>query len=356
VLFRSGLKRSASSEEIKKAYRSLAMDLHPDRRPDDPTATERFQLVKMAYETLSNPDQRIRYDRLGPFYTEDGRPPSPEELGEVLSDVLKGLFRRNRPDEPGEDLKFTLRISLEEVATGCTRLISVPRQVQCKPCSGFGATEAGRGSCPACDGSGRSITQRFLRQTCARCKGRGFVVITACALCGGLGRHGTEARIKVKVPKGVATGTQLRLPGKGNEGHGKGGPGKLSVLLQVDEHPFFKRRRGDDLVCDLPLSVGEAAMGAERQVPTLEGRTRIKIKAGTQNGELLRLAGKGLPQRGKKKQGDLFFKVHIEIPTGLSSAQKQTLRTFEKGLSEDSQPGRTAFEKLLKEHPGSEDS
>ena len=352
-----GLKRSASPDEIKKAYRSLAMELHPDRRPDDPTATERFQLVKMAYETLSNPDRRIRYDRLGPFYTEDGRPPSPEELGEVLSDVLKGLFRRNRRDEAGEDLKFTLRLRLDEVAEGCSKRISVPRQVQCKPCGGSGAdADDGREPCPTCDGSGRSTTQRFLRQSCARCSGRGFVVTKACTLCAGAGRHGTEARIKVKVPAGVATGTQLRLPGKGNEGHGKGSTGKLTVLIQVDEHPFFKRRRGEDLVCELPLSLGEAAMGAEREVPTLNGSTRIKIKAGTQNGELLRLGGKGLPQRGGKKRGDLFFKVLIEIPTGLNSAQKQLLRGFEKGLSKQSQPRREAFEKLLREHASSEDS
>jgi len=148
----------------------------------------------------------------------------------------------------------------------------------------------------------------------------------------------------------------LRLPGKGNEGHGKGSTGKLTVLIQVDEHPFFKRRRGEDLVCELPLSLGEAAMGAEREVPTLNGSTRIKIRAGTQNGELLRLGGKGLPQRGGKKRGDLFFKVLIEIPTGLNSAQKQLLRGFEKGLSKQSQPRREAFEKLLREHASSEDS
>ena len=185
--------------------------------------------------------------------------------------------------------------------------------------------------------------------------GRGYLVTEPCTLCGGVGRHGTEARIKVKVPPGVATGTQLRIAGKGNEGHGKGGPGKLTVLIQVDEHPLFKRRRGEDLLCDLPLSIGEATLGSERLVPTLEGSTRIRIQAGTQDGELLRLGGKGLPKRGSKKRGDLFYKVGIEIPTALSSAQKQALRSFEKGLSEASLPGRSAFEKLLREHTSSED-
>jgi len=185
--------------------------------------------------------------------------------------------------------------------------------------------------------------------------GRGYVVVEACSLCGGLGRHGTEARIKVKIPSGVATGTQLRIPGKGNEGHGKGAPGKLTVLIQVDDHPLFKRRRGDDLLCDLPLSIGEATLGTERMVPTLEGSTRIRIQAGTQDGELLRLGGKGLPKRGSKKRGDLFYKVGVEIPTSLSSAQKQSLRSFEKGLSDTSLPGRSAFEKLLSEHTASED-
>lgn len=351
-----GLKRTASSNDIKKAYRGLALELHPDRRPDDPRAAERFQQVKSAYETLSNPDQRMRYDRLGPFYTEDGRPPSPEELGEVLSDVLKGLFRRNREDEPGEDLKFTLRIPLQEVATGSTRLIQVPRQIRCKPCQGSGALEAGRAPCPSCEGTGRSTTQRILRQSCARCSGRGFIVVEACTLCAGLGRHGTETRIKVKVPPGVATGTQLRISGKGNEGHGRGPAGKLTVLIQVDEHPFFKRRRGDDLVCDLPISIAEAALGAEREVPLLSGSTRIRIQPGTQDGELLRLAKKGLPKRGSKQRGDLFYKVCVEIPIELHADQKKALKQFEADLSPQSLPGRNAFETLLGEHTALEET
>ena len=351
-----GLKRTASFDEIKKAYRGLALELHPDRRPDDPRAAERFQQVKAAYETLSNPDQRMRYDRLGPFYTEDGRPPSPEELGEVLSDVLKGLFRRNKEDEPGEDLKFTLRIPLHEVATGSAHLIHVPRQVRCKPCQGTGAPETGRAPCPTCDGTGRSTTQRILKQSCARCNGRGFVVEQACTLCGGLGRHGTETRIKVKVPPGVATGTQLRISGKGNEGHGRGPTGKLTVLIQVDEHPFFKRRRGEDLVCDLPISITEAALGAEREVPLLQGSTRIRINAGTQDGELLRLSNKGLPKRGSSQRGDLFYRVCVEIPQDLNASQQAALKAFEKNLLEESLPGRNAFETLLGEHKALEDS
>ncbi|MEC7241759.1 MAG: J domain-containing protein [Myxococcota bacterium] len=351
-----GLQRTASFDEIKKAYRGLALELHPDRRPDDPRAAERFQQVKAAYETLSNPDQRMRYDRLGPFYTEDGRPPSPEELGEVLSDVLKGLFRRNKENEPGEDLKFTLRIPLHEVATGSTHQIHVPRQVRCKACQGTGAPEAGRENCPTCDGTGRSTTQRFLKQSCARCNGRGFVVKEACTLCGGLGRHGTETRIRVKVPAGVATGTQLRISGKGNEGHGRGPAGKLTVLVQVDEHPFFKRRRGEDLVCDLPISITEAALGAEREVPLLQGSTRIRIQAGTQDGELLRLTGKGLPKRGSSHRGDLFYRVCVEIPRGLNTSQQATLRAFAKNLPNDALPGRNAFETLLGEHTALEDS
>lgn len=351
-----GLKRSATGDEIKKAYRSLALEFHPDRRPDDPNAATRFQMVKIAYETLSDPNHRHRYDRLGPFYTETGRPPTPEELGEVLSDVLKGIFGRNRKDQPGEDLKFTLRLSLEEVATGCTQLIRVPRQVQCKPCQGTGAAaKGGRGNCPDCNGAGRSTAQRILRQSCARCEGRGFVLVKACKLCSGHGRHGTEAHIKIKVPEGVATGTQMRLAGQGNEGHGKASPGKLTVLIQVEDHPFFERR-GADLICALPLSVGEAAMGAERKVPTLTGHTRIKIKAGTQTDELLRLANKGLPDTQSNAVGDLYFKVAIEIPTGLSEEQQQLLENFEKGLPAKSQPRREAFEKLLRKHLSTEDA
>lgn len=351
-----GLKRSATGEEIKKAYRSLALELHPDRRPDDPRAATRFQRVKLAYETLSDPEHRHRYDRLGPFYTESGRPPTPDELSEVLSDVVKGLFRRNKKDQPGEDLKFTLELALKDVATGCTQLIRVPRQVQCKPCHGSGAdAKSGRAPCPNCDGSGRSTTQRILRQSCSRCEGRGFIVVKACPLCSGHGRHGTEARIKVKVPPGVATGTQLRLAGQGNEGNGKAPAGQLTVFIQLQEHALFERR-GDDLICELPISIADAAMGTERSVPTLSGHTRIKIKAGTQTGELLRLAGAGLPSTQKGVVGDLYFKIAIEIPTRLSKDQEQSLRTFEEGLSAQSQPRRQAFEKLLKEHLISEDT
>jgi molecular chaperone DnaJ len=350
-----GLKRSATGDQIKKAYRTLALELHPDRRPDDPRAATRFQRVKLAYETLSDPEHRHRYDRLGPFYTESGRPPTPEELSEVLSDVVKGLFRRNKKDQPGEDLRFTLDLTLAEVATGCTQLIRVPRQAQCNPCRGSGAhPKDGRTPCLNCDGSGRSTAQRILRQSCSRCEGRGFIVIKACTLCNGQGRHGTEARIQVKIPAGVATGTQLRLAGQGNEGYGKAPAGQLTVLIQVQAHAFFERR-GADLICELPISVGNAAMGTACKVPTLTGHTRIKIKPGSQSGELLRLAGLGLPSASKDPPGDLYFKIAIEIPTDLSEDQQELLKNFEKGLSTRSQPRREAFEKLLNEHLRPED-
>ena len=287
-----GLKRDATPDEIKKAYRHLALQYHPDRNPDDTEAARRFREATEAYETLSDAEKRLRYDRLGPLYTPSGRPPTPEEMGELLSDTLGGLFRRRKRAESGEDLRYTLSISLEECASGMVEQVEFPREIRCKRCGGGGADpDKGRRECASCDGSGRTQTRRLFRHQCARCDGLGYIVIKHCERCEATGRQGSQERLKVKVPAGVANGQKLKIAGRGNEGLRGGQSGDLYVVVQVSDHALFQRR-GSDLVCELPLTFSELALGAEVVVPTLEGKTTIRVPAATMPGKLLKLSGK----------------------------------------------------------------
>ncbi len=343
-----GLRRGASPEEIKKAFRALALQYHPDRNPDDVEAERRFREVAEAYEVLSDPEQRRRYDRLGPFFKPNGQPPSPEEMSEILGETLGSIFRRRRRGAPGEDLKFTLTISLEEVARGVERVIEVPRQVICRSCGGDGAApEGGKRDCEACGGSGRSRSRRLLSQACARCDGRGFVVVARCPRCEGSGRHGVEDRLKVRVPKGVATGQKLKLRGRGNAPRGDAAYGDLYVVINVGEHPLF-RRRGADLICEVPVTYAEAALGTELAVPTLGATTTVRIPPGTPSGKLLRLTGRGLPRGGRRGAGDLHLKILVEIPEALSAEQRRAVEQLAEVLGPEVHPRRGTFEATLK--------
>lgn len=340
--------RDATGDEIKKAYRKLALQYHPDRNPDDVDAASRFRDATEAYQVLSDAEERLKFDRLGPLYRPDGRPPSPEELQEMLSDMVGGLFRRKRSQQQGEDLRTTLTVELEDVARGADRQLRVPRNVRCKRCGTTGADpDGGRKPCDGCEGTGKASGRRVFRQSCARCDGRGFVVIKRCKVCEGKGLHGSEDRLKVKVPKGVATGQKLKLHGRGHEGLANGTSGDLYVVVSVAEHPLF-RRRGADLVCDLPLSYAEATLGAEVTVPLLGARTTIKVPPGTPSGRVLRLPGRGLP-RPDGALGDLHLKVEIEVPPRLDPAQTDALRRFEALTGSAVHPEREAFDRVLQE-------
>ena len=344
-----GVKRTATPSEIKKAFRGLALQYHPDRNPDDIDADRRFQEIVTAYEVLQDPEQRRKYDRMGPFYKPNGQPPTPEEMSEILNDALGGIFRRKKGGEQGEDLKYTLSVSLEEVATGVERVIEVPRKIICRTCGGDGADpEAGRKDCDACDGSGRSKSRRFLTSECARCDGRGYVVVSKCPRCDGAGRHGMEDRLKVRVPKGVATGQKLKLRGRGNAPKGDATYGDLYVIVNVSEHDLF-RRRGADLICEIPVTFAEAALGSEVAVPTLDGNTTIRVPPGTSSGKLLRLTGRGLPRTDRRSQGDLHLKILVEIPESLSPDQKRALERFTESLKADAHPRRQAFDAAVQE-------
>lgn len=342
-----GIPRSASNDDVKKAYRNLARRWHPDKNASDDAAAARFKDINEAYRTLSDPEKRRRYDRLGPLYTEDGRPPRPEDVNEVVSGMFGSLFGRGRSDR-GEDLRYTLSVSLEEVARGIEKEIVVPRQVPCNTCGGDGADPAGgRETCDICKGSGKG-TGRLFRSTCYHCSGRGFVVRKACSACQGEGLRGIEDSLRVKVPPGVATGQKLKLAAKGNASRGSGEAGDLLVIVNVAEHELF-RRRGDDVIIELPLTFAELALGADVPIPTLDGATTIRIPPGSTPGRILRLGGRGLPRTGTASRGDLHVELALDVPQGLDPSQAEALRTWAHSLPATTHPRRARFDRAVQE-------
>ncbi len=347
-----GVSRNASSEEIKRAFRTLALKYHPDRNPGDAEAERRFREVAEAWEVLGDAEQRSRFDRLGPLYTPSGRPPNPDEINELLRDALNGLFRRRRPGGAGEDIKYTLTISLEEAATGAERTLDVPRTVRCRKCDGTGDHPEGRTPCATCGGSGKSPTRRLLRTECATCDGRGYVPSKKCDKCGGEGRHPIEDKLKVKVPPGVATGQKLKLRQKGHEppafpGTTPGPAGDLYVVVNVDDHAIF-RRRGADLLCEVPVTFPEVALGADLAVPTLNGSTTIRIPSGTPSGKTFRLPGRGLPAVDGGGKGDLHVRVVVEVPASLTAEQRAAVTALGERLGAEAHPARKAWDEALR--------
>lgn len=344
-----GVRPDASPADIKRAYHRLALQYHPDRNPDDVEADRRFRECVEAFKVLSDPEERMRFDRLGPLYRPDGRPPTPEDVQELVSDAIGGLFRRRRRGSRGDDLRIQLTLTLEEVGTGVNKELTFGRQARCRPCGASGAhPDGGRQNCEACAGTGRSPTRRILRQECARCDGQGYVVVKRCERCEGSGRAGSEETLKIRMPPGVATGVKLRVAGKGDDGVLGGAPGDLFVVVNVAEHPLF-RRRGGDLLCDVPVTFAEAALGADVQVPVLEGFTTIRLPAGTTSGQLLRLQGRGLPAPDGRARGDLHLRVVVEIPSALDRAQAEALARFADTLGDGTHPTRKAFQEAVRQ-------
>ncbi len=343
-----GVKRDATPDQLKKAFRGLALKFHPDRNPGDPQAERRFREVAEAWGVLSDPEERSRYDRLGPLYRPDGRPPTPEDLNAFVSEALSGLFRRKDKGDRGEDLKYSLRISLEDVAGGLPKEISILRRRRCTRCDATGAEPGaeGRAECPSCTGTGRSPTRRIFRTACPRCDGRGWLQVQACKRCEGDGMRDQPETLSIQIPAGVATGQKLKLRGQGNESATGGKTGDLFVLIEVREHELF-RRRGADVLVEAPLLFSEAALGADLLVPTLDGSTTIRIPAGTPSGKVFRLAGRGLADPRGAKSGDLLVKVLIEVPTHLSTGQADALRSASRTLPASAHPARLAYDEAL---------
>ncbi|HEV2320353.1 MAG TPA: molecular chaperone DnaJ [Verrucomicrobiae bacterium] len=343
-----GVNRDADADEIKKAYRKLAVKFHPDKNPGDHTAEERFKELGEAYEALSDPQKRAAYDQYG-HAAFDARQRAARGFGggfhdpfdifrEVFgggsSNIFETIFgsggERTGPQR-GDDLRYDLEITLEEAAMGCEKEISVNKLDRCDTCGGSGSEKGSSAKiCSTCGGRGQVMMSRgifSIAQTCPQCKGHGRVLEKPCKSCHGEGRREHSSKIKLKIPAGVDAGTRLRSSGNGEAGFRGGLPGDLYVILHVSAHEIFQRD-GDDLHCEVPVSFVQAALGSEIEVPTLEGKAVIKIPAGTQSGSVFRVKGKGIKNLQGYGHGDLHARIQVEVPARLSQEQKAKLQEF----------------------------
>ena len=362
-----GLKKGASAAEIKKAYRSKAKELHPDRNADNPKAEEQFKEANEAYEVLKDDDKKAAYDRYGHAAFEGGMGGGPRpgggqgDFASAFSDVFDDLFGdfmggqrggggRQRASR-GSDLRYNLRVTLEDAFSGMQKTIQVPTSVQCDDCSGSGAEGGAEPTtCPTCSGMGKvRATQGFftVERTCPTCSGIGQTIKNPCKSCGGAGRVNKDRALSVNIPKGVETGTRIRLAGEGEAGLRGGPPGDLYIFIEVAQHELFERE-GAHLHCRVPVSMTVAAMGGNIEVPTIDGgRSRVSIPQGSQSGRQMRLRSKGMPALRGGGQGDMFIELAVETPVNLTARQKELLREFEE-LSEDNNPESNSFFKSVK--------
>jgi molecular chaperone DnaJ len=350
-----GVSRDASDSELKRAYRQLAMQCHPDKNPGDKAAEERFKQISEAYAVLSDPDKRAHYDRFGVAPGVGGGFDA-TGFGTLFEDIFENFFagggrgRRTRAAR-GEDLQYELKITLEEVATGVETKVQLPRLEPCQTCEGSGA-EAGtkRTTCDTCRGQGQvRFNQGFLTvaRTCPKCQGEGEITKNPCKACRGEGRQRAERLLSIKIPAGIEDGMQLRLSGEGSIGVHGGPPGDLYVLVRIREHASFSRH-GADIVCEVPASFAQLALGAEVEVPVLDGSASLTIPAGTQPHEVLRLRGKGLPHLRGRGRGDACYRVLLEVPQKLNAKQREALEAFEKASSGQHGPLLTSFLERMK--------
>jgi molecular chaperone DnaJ len=373
-----GVKKSATQDEIKKAYRKLARQYHPDANPNDPKAEEKFKEVSSAYETLSDTDKRKLYDtgpsvfsggapRGGQYQSRGGGQNTPP-MGD-WADLFGNLFggsgggggfgggrggfgqtgfggRRQRAPERGEDINVSVGLFFDDALKGVTTKISVPQTVDCDVCRGTGAAPGTSATtCPQCQGRGAvNVSQGIfaMTQPCPRCGSSGTVIEDPCKACGGTGASRALKKFSVPLPAGVKDGTKIRLKGKGEPGQQGGPPGDLYVIAQVDESPVFERR-GADLVIEVPVTMAEAALGATIKVPTPDGSVGLKVPTGTQNGKMLKLKGKGAPRLGASGKGDLLARIKVLTPEKLNGDQKDLLKKFAESRKEDPRAGRTGW-------------
>jgi len=336
-----GVPRSASADEIKKAYRKLALKYHPDRNPGDRAAEESFKEISAAYEVLSDEKKRRQYDQYGHDAFTGNRGASPggnpfdifsQVFGNSVFDTFFGGGQRQRSGpEPGASLRYDLQLEFEEAVFGAEREIMIPRAENCDRCHGSGCEPGtSRRTCHHCRGTGQvTMAQGFfsISQPCPHCRGQGESVDSPCRDCQGAGRVQKRKRIAVSIPPGVDTGMRVRVAGEGEAGVRGGPPGDLIVVIHVREHDIFKRE-GDDLHCDVPVPFHTAALGGKVRVPTISGAADLTIPAGTQSGRVFRLRDKGVPSARGHGRGDQHVHIMVEVPTNLSATQKQKLREF----------------------------
>jgi len=352
-----GVPKGSQADAIKKAYRTKAKELHPDRNSDNPNAESQFKEVNEAYEVLKDADKKAAYDRYGHAAFEGGGGQGfggGGDFSSAFSDVFDDLFgdfmgggRGGRKQQSrGSDLRYNLSISLEEAFAGLQKTINIPSAVTCGSCNGTGA--AGGSSpttCPTCSGLGKvRATQGFftVERSCPTCSGVGQIIKNPCSSCGGQGTQKKDKALSVNVPPGVETGTRIRLAGEGETAPRGGVSGDLYIFIEVSKHKIFERD-GLNLFCRVPVSMAKASLGGEVEVPTIDGgRSRVRIPAGSQSGRQMRLKGKGMPAIKTIQKGDMFIEMAVETPVNLTAKQKELLQEFEE-LSEDNNPETNSF-------------
>ena len=337
-----GVPRNASDQEIKSAYRRLALKHHPDRNPGDVQAEERFKEAAEAYGVLGDGDKRRRYDAYGHAGLAGGAqgfdPTIFSDFGDILGDFFGfgDAFGRRRGPRRGADLRYNLDVSFEEAAFGMETQIRIPRAQRCESCAGSGAAAGTQPvTCPTCRGAGQVTFQQgffSVARTCSHCRGTGRIVAEPCKTCRGEGHVAVERTLQIRIPAGVDNGSQLRIGGEGEPGAQGGPSGDLYVVLRVAEHAFFKRD-GTHLVCEMPIGVAQAALGATIEVPTLDGgKAKLHVPDGTQSGTVLKLRGQGIPALGGRGRGDLHVLVRVVVPKHLTSEQRKLFEQLAKTL------------------------
>ncbi|KRG71174.1 molecular chaperone DnaJ [Pseudoxanthomonas dokdonensis] len=337
-----GVARSASDEELKKAYRRCAMKHHPDRNPGDAAAEVAFKECKEAYEVLSDASRRRAYDAHGHAAFEHGMGGGPggpggPDMGDIFGDIFGNIFGGGgaRAARRGADIGYVMELDLEEAVVGIEKRIEIPTLATCEPCDGSGSEDGKTEKCSTCNGHGQVRMQRgifAMQQPCPNCGGRGQIIRNPCKTCHGAGRVEEEKVLSVKIPAGVDSGDRVRLTGEGEAGPPGTPAGDLYVEVRVREHAIFQRD-GDDLHCEVPIRISQAALGDTIAVPTLKGETEIRIPAETQTGKLFRLRGKGVKSVRSRSEGDLYCRVVVETPVNLTAEQRELLEKFEASFS-----------------------
>jgi molecular chaperone DnaJ len=364
-----GVDKNTNADDIKKAYRKLAMQYHPDRNPGDKAAEEKFKELGEAYEVLSDEQKRAAYDRYGhqAFGAGGGGGGfggfggggfhdasdifrevfgSGGGMGGIFEEMFGGGVRRQRDGKQrGDDLRYDLQVSLEDAANGVEKELELEKLSGCTDCNNTGSKGGGTKTCGRCRGSGQVIVSRGffqVQQTCSDCEGTGQIVANPCSSCRGQGRKEAKSRLKIRVPAGIQEGSRLRSSGNGEAGVRGGSAGDLYVVIHIKEHDLFDRDE-DDLHCTVPMSFCTATLGGEITVPTLEGKATVKIPAGTQNGTTFRLKGKGMPELNSSRRGDLLVRTQVEVPTKLNSEQRDKLQVFYDSISGENTPQSQSF-------------